>query len=285
MFFAQNVSAQVKTSDVKARENQEFDISYVSNGGHKQQLDLYLPPDKENFPTVLFVHGGSLLFEDRKDVPYPQIGEAFQKAGVACAVMSYRLGSDAKWAAQPQDVASAFAWLKRNIKSRGGNEKRIYLAGHSSGGLLVALLATDETYLKEKSLSFKDAAGIIPIGTLLDDPLDTKKMPLEAQKKLLAEDNYFKIFGSMEAFRKSFPYEHINPRVPPMLILIAEHERFQPPILASTEKFITAAKKAGAKDVKYEILPGRTHFETIKKMISPDDPTLRRIVRFIESGK
>lgn len=264
-------------------QKSELDIPYVENGSHKQQLDLYLP-DKKDFATVLFVHGGSLQDGDRKENPYPQIGEAFQKAGIACAVISYRLGNEAKWAAQPQDVVSAFAWLKKNIKSRGGDEKRIYLVGHSSGGLLVALVSTDETYLKEKSLSFKDVAGSVPMGTLFEDPLNVDRMSPEAQQNLLKNDSYFKIFGSIEAFKKSWAIENVNPQMPPILVLIAEEERFQPPILASTEKFVEAAKKVGV-IVSYDILPNRTHLQTILKMPETNDPTLLRILKFIEKGK
>src|SRR6266545_6369889 len=66
----------------------ELDIPYVAGGGAKQQLDLFLP-DGKGFPTVMFVHGGSLTEGDRMEAPYRQIGEAFQKSGIGCAVISY----------------------------------------------------------------------------------------------------------------------------------------------------------------------------------------------------
>ena len=37
-----------------------IDVLYAIGGGHKQQLDLYLPGGT-SFPAIIFVHGGSLV--------------------------------------------------------------------------------------------------------------------------------------------------------------------------------------------------------------------------------
>lgn len=261
----------------------EVDIPYTAGAGHKQQLDLFLP-DSKNFATILFVHGGSLAEGDRKESPYPMIGEAFQKAGFGCAVMSYRLASDGNWPAQPRDVATAFAWVRKNIASRGGDPGKIFLVGHSSGALLVALVSSDEKYLKEFGLSFSDIAGCVPMGALLEDNINTEGVPKERIDRAFANDPYLKIFGNLEAFKDSWPMRHINNRMPPFLILIAESERFQPPILASSEKFAAEAKKAGAQ-VAFEILKDRTHMGTVNKMVTTDDSTLQRIVQFARQVK
>lgn len=261
----------------------EIDIPYIAGAGHKQQLDLFLP-DSKGFATILFVHGGSLVEGDRKEWPYPMIGEAFQKAGFGCAVMSYRLASDGNWPAQPRDVAAAFAWVRKNISSRNGDSSRIFLVGHSSGALLVALASSDEKYLKEFGLSFSDIAGCVPMGTLLEDSLSTGGVPKERIDRAFVNDPYLKIFGNLEAFKDSWPMRHINSRMPPFLILIAEAERFQPPILESAETFAAEAKKAGAQ-AAFEILKDRTHIGTINKMVTTDDATLQRIIQFARQVK
>ncbi|MBI3666472.1 MAG: carboxylesterase family protein, partial [Acidobacteria bacterium] len=67
----------------------------------------------------------------------------------------------------PRDVAAAFAWVKKNIGTRGGDESRVFLVGHSSGAHLVALLGADGKYLEEFHLSKKSIAGVVPIGSLI----------------------------------------------------------------------------------------------------------------------
>src|SRR5438067_11020396 len=87
-----------------------LDIPFVPGGTHDQQLDLYTPA-AAGFPTVLFVHEGSLTSGDRKDAPYAAMCRTFQGLGFGCAATNYRLAPAHKWPAQPDDVAAAFGWL------------------------------------------------------------------------------------------------------------------------------------------------------------------------------
>src|SRR4029453_11001832 len=55
-----------------------------------QKLDLFTP-DSKGFPTVIFVHGGSLTSGDKADSDYGKVCDAFPAAGIACANVNYRL--------------------------------------------------------------------------------------------------------------------------------------------------------------------------------------------------
>jgi acetyl esterase/lipase len=193
--------------------------------------------------------------------------------------MSYRPGSEVPWPAQPRDVTAAFAWIKTRIGSRGGNPEQIFLVGHSSGGLLVATVATDSTFLKEWNLSLRDIAGCVPMGTLLTaEPVERTWSP-DRLASLFATNSYMKLFRTPEIFNTAH-----NPvplaESPAFLILVAEGEREQPPILASAETFTASVIKAGGHGA-FEILPERTHRTTIFLMTTPDDTTVQRIVKFI----
>ena len=159
--------------DVKTSRNSfgtvEEDIEYAGpSSASSNALDLFLP-DTTDFPVVLFIHGGSFVAGSRKDYPYAQIGENFQRHGVGCAVMSYRLAHDSVWPAQPRDVAKAFDWLKENIARLGGNSRRIFIVGHSAGGHLAALVSTDAKYLQENGDDLTDIAGTVAMGTMMSD--------------------------------------------------------------------------------------------------------------------
>src|SRR5262249_38651356 len=121
----------------------EADISYA-HGGDQQKLDLYLP-EGEGFTTIIYVFGGGWHTGSRKSVT--PIGTKLQSLGYGCALISHRLSPQHRFPAQIDDVAAAFAWVKKNIASKRGDPKRVFLMGHSSGAHLVLLLATDAKYL------------------------------------------------------------------------------------------------------------------------------------------
>src|SRR5262249_59065304 len=106
----------------------EKDIPYADGGDH-QMLDLYLPA-KKDFVTVVFTYGGGWHTGSRRSVA--PIGAKLQSLGYGCALISHRLSPKDKFPAQIEDVASAFAWVKKNIGSKGGDNNRIRLVGPSS---------------------------------------------------------------------------------------------------------------------------------------------------------
>jgi acetyl esterase/lipase len=62
-----------------------------------------------------------------------------------------------------RDVARAFAWAHVHIGHYGGDPGQLFLLGHSAGGHLVALLATDERYLAAEGRTTQDIMGVIAV--------------------------------------------------------------------------------------------------------------------------
>ena len=130
----------------------------------KHKLDLYVPKGVKDFPVMMFVHGGSWK-SGNKDL-YPALGETFAKQGIGTAIINYRLSSNKGTVKHPDhihDVAKAFAWVKENAGKYGGDPKKLFISGHSAGGHLVALLATDESYLKAEKCSTTDIRGVMAL--------------------------------------------------------------------------------------------------------------------------
>src|SRR5207237_10002694 len=125
------------------------------------KLDLYLPKDHKDFPVLLFVHGGAWTSGNKN--LYGPLGQRFASNGIGTVIINYRLSPAVQHPAHAQDVAKAFAWTHKNIGKHGGRADRIFLSGHSAGGHLVALLATDETYLKAHKLAISDIKGVLPL--------------------------------------------------------------------------------------------------------------------------
>ena len=274
------------TAKAESLDTVELDIPYVPNGDHKQQLDLYTPGEN-NFPTILFVHGGSLTTGDRKESPYPQMCKTFQELGIGCAAMSYRLAPEFKWPAQPDDVVAAFAWLKHNISARGGDSSRVFLFGHSSGCLLVSIVATDSKYLEKIGLSQKDVAGVISLGCRLNDVVEiTATPPLAYETSWVPPDRIADYMKSETAYvdiqqRKDVvPASHVDANLPLTLVLMGEEERFFPPVLRDAAEFVGRALTAGAK-ADISILDNRRHMTAIEMMVTPEDPTVVTVANFV----
>ena len=73
------------------------------------------------FASVVFVYGGGWHTGSRKSVT--PVGKQLQSLGYGCALVSHRLSPAHKFPAQAEDVAAAFAWVKKNIAAKGGDGK------------------------------------------------------------------------------------------------------------------------------------------------------------------
>ncbi len=262
----------------------ERDVSYRSGGGPDQTLDLYIPTASA-FPTVIFIHGGSLRSgDDRASAEYARVCEPLVAAAVGCATIDYRVAPAHRWPAMPEDVAAAVRWVRDSIDGRGGDPHRIFLFGHSSGCHLAAVVGTDPTYLGLVGLAPGDLAGIIPMGCILAplDPIlrdaDARGLGLDsvsARWNRRPDDAY----ASFEDWVGSDPSRHVGDHVPPALIVVAEQERFRPPILEQAAHFVDLMYEAG-RPADIVIVPG-SHRSSIADIGKPGDPTFRAILRFI----
>ncbi|HAO05737.1 MAG: alpha/beta hydrolase [Bacteroidetes bacterium] len=265
------------TQIVNAQGSAFYDLPYAQDTLYKHKLDLYIP-DSENFPTILFIHGGSLIDGDRKDSILQKMASQFTVNGVAVALISYRL-SPAKWPSQANDVASAFSYLKKTIASYGGNPLKIFIMGHSSGALLAANVSTDSTTFSRYKLSLQDIAGFISIGSMMKHIAPTQGWPKEKIESAFKTDAYFSIFSDKNTFDNVSPYLHINKMMPKGLLIIAEDEQVNPPILEQSIEFVEKSFKHGV-DVKYKVIPNRTHMSNIIKISEKNDPLFNLIVEF-----
>ena len=103
-------------------------------------------------------------------------------------------------------MAKGFAWTVANIGKYGGNAGAIFVSGHSAGGHLAALLATDDDYLKAEKLSLSNIKGVIPVsGVFVVSP---------RMKNVFGDD--------AEVCKKASPQSHVREGLPPFLILYAD---------------------------------------------------------------
>ena len=110
-----------------------LDVPYANGDAaeaKRHKLDVYLPVNRKEFPVVLFLHGTGFQKGSRKELA--AVGSLLARQGIGVVAASYRLHPQAKHPAQIQDVAKAFAWVKKNIADHGGKADRLFVAGYSS---------------------------------------------------------------------------------------------------------------------------------------------------------
>lgn len=263
------------------------DIPYVPNGGHKQQLDLYLPGSK-NFPTVVFVHGGSLRSGDRKGYPglepYPEIGRNLASYGIGMVLVSYRLGPDHQWPTMAEDVARAIGWTKRKIASYGGDSTRVFLAGHSSGGHVASVVATNGTFLESQGLQTHDLAGCIVLCSSLHPSFDIEDIEEADLQRLWAHSRevggYESVFPDPDSYRDADPVRHVSAEAPRFLMIFGDDEARRTPALEHADLFQSLLSDRGVRS-SIEVVENRTHMGLLQRMAEQGDPTVMLIRSFV----
>jgi poly(3-hydroxybutyrate) depolymerase len=256
-----------------AQEPAKFEVEkhrnlpyYEGTGADKVRhtLDLYTPKGAKDFPVMMFVHGGAWK-SGNKDL-YGPLGETFAKQGIGTAVINYRLTDPKGTIKHPdhiRDVAKAFAWVKANCGKYGGSKDKLFISGHSAGGHLVALLGTDETYLKDVGCTGRDVCGVMAIsGVYTVNPL------------ILGD-----VFGKDEAVcQAASPTAHCKGHHPPFLIAYGNRDFPFLDLLAEEFGKKLKEEKNEAKVMKLD----RDHFSIVIQMgTKADDELTKAMVAFM----
>lgn len=229
-------------------------LSYVETPDaaepEQQSLDLYLPAAAGKVPLVVFVHSRFWSAAPGGRVLYGVFAKPLLEQGAAVAIVRHRLAPAHRHPAGAQDVASALRFLLDNAARYGFDPQRIFLAGHSSGAHLAALVALDPRYLAAEGLERDVIAGVIAISGAYD---------LDPGPALSAEELawYEQTFGDAAARREASPQHWARGDAPRFLVLSAQDDI--PGYVRGADAFAAALRDAGHTDAESYVVMGRTH--------------------------
>ncbi len=243
-----------------------------------QVLDLWLPKVRSGkAPLVLYVHGGGWKRGSKdsatgrsKPVHYPEQGYAF-------ASINYRLVPAATVEQQAADVASALAAVLAKADALGIDRTRVVLMGHSAGAHLVALVGTDERYLRGAGLSFADVDGVIPNdGAAYDVPAQMQ------DGGRFMQDTYVQAFSTDPVRQRALSptSQAAAPNAPEFLLLHVQRSDG----VMQAEGLAAALRKAGT-GVEVAGFPGdglKGHAEINRKLGEPDYPATAVVDRWLK---
>lgn len=249
------------------------DIAYTKpadpKNNRRQTLDLYLPEmSVRKPPLVVFIHGGFWALADDEYQIGAAVAEALLPGGIAVALVRYRLAPANNHPAQAQDVAAAVAHLIRSADRYGYDAKRVYLAGHSAGAHLAALIALDGNYLSAQRLTPRSLAGVVAFSGIYD----LRPKPESAEQLKLAVRQAFG--DDPIRLAAASPVTRARADAPPFLILGAENDF--PGFLVDGKRFAESLRQAGHKQIEQLVLPDHDHFSVVQSI--DRDPELRSLL-------
>ncbi len=231
-----------------------------------QQLDVWRAQGVAGrAPLVMYVHGGGWK-RGNKDVAASRWAPThFPAQGYVYASINYRLVPDHTVEDEASDVAHALKALLDRADELGIDRSRVVILGHSAGAHLVALVGTDERYLRAVGLSFANLTGVIPNdGAAYDVPAQMK------QSGRLMMQTYTQAFGTdPERQRELSPTHHATAPNAPAFLLI--HVQRQDGIAQAGD--LEAALRRAKTRVARQSFPGdglSGHAEINRRLGDPD---------------
>jgi acetyl esterase/lipase len=254
------------------------EIAYGSNPA--QKLDVYARPGLKGAPVLVFVHGGGWRRGDKSMVhALPAYAE---RNGFLLVSVGYRLAPEVTARGCAEDVGAAAAWVIANAARYGGDPRRVFLAGHSAGAHLVALVGVDGSYLGAHGRGPADLAGVIPLDGAGYDAVEQMRYQNERRPGGgMLGDMYEAAFSAEPAALSPTRLVKAGGRYPPFLIF---HVASRPDSRAQSEALAEALRRAGGK-AEVVSAPGETHRSINVGFGEAGDPEGVRAAAFINSGR
>ncbi len=226
------------------------DVLYESV--HGQSLDVYAPQVATDAPTVVFFYGGSWTSGKRQW--YRWLGERLAQHGVVTVIPDYRKYPEVRMEGFMADAAHAVAWARGHAGEFGGDPQRLFVMGHSAGGHIGALLATDSSWLGSVSMQPRDLAGFIGLAGAYDF------LPL-------TDEDFIGMFGHDAASQKrSQPVLQVDGDEPPMLLLHGDSDHTVEPRNASS---LARAMRDNDEFVELHMYPDIGHITLLLSLSRP----------------
>ncbi len=172
---------------------------------HDLAIDIYRATDAPaNAPLILFFYGGTWRYGQKEW--YRFVGESLADAGFVVMIPDYRTAPDIAFPAFVEDAARAAAFAQRNATRYGADAHKMFLMGHSAGGHIAGLLATDQHWLADVGMKPRDFLGFIGVAA----PYDF--LPIWNPRML-------QVFPDKSHHADTQPINFVDGDEPPMLLL------------------------------------------------------------------
>lgn len=234
----------------------------------RQGMDLYLPVAQKSKkpPVVIFFYGGAWQEGDKEH--YKFVGQSLASKGIITAVVNYRLYPEVFFPSFVEDGALAIKWLHDNLKTYAKKYGSFFLAGHSAGAHIAAMLVLNPEYLKKIGGKVSWIKGVIG----LSGPYDF--LPI-------SEASLKEIFGKVD-HKLSQPINYVRPDCPPFLLITSEKDDLVDP---RNTAHLARKLERYKNPVDVKVYPRIDHKDVVLSLsfyFQEKAPVLKDIIKFIK---
>lgn len=241
-FGLNHLNAQEKSGYQIKRSIPYYEDKTMRDDAYMQSmcvLDFYYPTDVEDFPTIVWFHGGGLTSGER------EIPEILKENGVGVIAVEYRLSPQVKGVSCIEDAAAATAWAFKNVEKYGGDPSLIFVSGMSAGGYLTYMIGLDKKYLGKYEIDANQIAGLIPFsGHAITHFTIRKEMGIP---------------GTQAIIDQMAPLYHVRQDASPLLIITGDRELEMLGRYEENAYMMRMLKVVGHDDVKIYEMDGSNH--------------------------
>jgi len=241
-----------KTDPAQKHEVDVEDLEYGRVGDTSLLARLYRPCGVTNFPSIVDVHGGAWVTNDR--LQNAAMDQVIASAGTAVLALDFRMAPASPYPASIADINLGIRWLKANAARLGGDPRRVGGLGTSSGGhqlWLNVLRPRDPRYtaLKLAGVDDVDASlGFVAVCWPISDPVARCAMARATGNERLVR-NHDAYFLSEAAMAEANPQTILESgevrNLPPALLIQGTADANVTPDMA--DRFVAAYTRAGGR--------------------------------------
>ncbi|NOT88541.1 MAG: alpha/beta hydrolase [Lysobacter sp.] len=235
--------------------------SVVYDPRHGLALDVYRPVGTTTgpVPVVVFLYGGNWKQGHRSQ--YRFVGHRLAQQGVLAIVADYRTFPRTTFPGFVEDGARAVAWARAHAAEHGGDPRRLFVAGHSAGAQIAALIGTDACYLAPHGLRPRDLAGVIGFSGPYDFEIT----------------GYEDVFGPETQWPRAQAVNFVDGDEPPFLLV---HGTADMTVEAKDSRELAVKLRSAGVETTLVWLPGAGHLAPLVAMRAPSrQPALMPAIR------
>jgi acetyl esterase/lipase len=225
-----SAASQPKPSSLPAplSPGEKITVTYCNHQQAKITEPAKLPG---RAPAAMYVHGGSWVSGNYNTGGFliNEIGPSLASKGFVVISINYRLGPNALWPDQIEDVKCAVRYLRANARYLNIDPSEIGVWGQSAGGHLAALLGTAGPSAGWDVGAYPNESSKVQSVVDMAGPNDLVTMGNQGASGLV-QDNFISLLGPTPpvnlgaALKAASPVTYIAPGDPPFLIMHSDND-------------------------------------------------------------